>query len=187
MLEERNEIKNFTLYSDDKNHRYLLTRIWDEKKPIPLFVSKCSGEADGIYLELTNTLITNNLYELGYGGYYAVNLCSGIHGKTRSLKDNETDNIILKYAKKSSEIIISWGTLNTLVLKERETEVLKLLKSAKKKVLAVSDNNGRTNLHILTPCVRSGFVLNEVNLKEILAEGLKKTEKTEKSNNQSDN
>ena len=99
----------------------------------------------------------------------------------RSLKDNETDNIILEYAKKASEIIISWGTLNTLVLKERETEVLKLLKSAKKKVLAVSDNNGRTNLHILTPCVRSGFVLNEVNLKEILTEGLKKTEKTEKT------
>ena len=25
-----------------------LARIWDEKKSIPLFISKCSGEADGI-------------------------------------------------------------------------------------------------------------------------------------------
>lgn len=178
MIEERNEIHNFSLYSDDKKHRYLLSRIWDEKKPIPLFVSKCSGEADGIYLELTNTLITNNLYSLGYGGYYAVNLCSGIHGKTRDMKDKETDKIILEYAKKSSEIIISWGTLNTLVLKERETEVLKLLKSAKKKVLAVSDRSGRTNLHILTPCVRSGFFLSEYNIKEV-TDTQKKTEKTE--------
>ena len=74
MIEESNKINNFCLYSDDKNHRYLLSRIWDEKKSIPLFVSKYSGEADGIFLELTNTLITNNLYNLGYGGYYAVNL-----------------------------------------------------------------------------------------------------------------
>lgn len=62
MIEERNEIRNFCLYSEDRNHRYLLARIWDEKKSIPLFISKCSGEADGIQLELTNTLITNNLY-----------------------------------------------------------------------------------------------------------------------------
>lgn len=181
MIEEKNEIRNLSLYSEDKKHRYLLSRVWDEKKPIPLFVSKCSGEADGIHLELTNTLITNNLYALGYGGYYAVNLCSGIHGKTRELKDKETDRIILEYAKKSSEVIISWGTLNTLVLKEREEEVLKLLKGAKKKVLAVSDRIGRTNLHILTPCVRSGFFLSEVNLKDNLLHSEKKTEKTEKS------
>ena len=67
MIEERNEIRNFCLYSEDRNHRYLLARIWDEKKSIPLFILKCSGEADGIQLELTNTLITNNLYALGYG------------------------------------------------------------------------------------------------------------------------
>ena len=43
MIEESNKINNFCLYSDDKNHRYLLSRIWDEKKSIPLFVSKYSG------------------------------------------------------------------------------------------------------------------------------------------------
>lgn len=48
MIEERNEIRNFCLYSEDGNHRYLLARIWDEKKSIPLLISKCSGEADGI-------------------------------------------------------------------------------------------------------------------------------------------
>lgn len=81
MREESNIIKNHSLYSDDYKHRYMLSRIWDEKKPIPLFISKRSGSSDGIFLELTNTLITNNLYNLGYGGYYAVNICSGIYGK----------------------------------------------------------------------------------------------------------
>lgn len=73
MIEVRNEIRNFCLYSEDGNHRYLLARIWDEKKSIPLFISKCSGEAGGIQLELTNTLITNNLYAFGYGeNFYAL-------------------------------------------------------------------------------------------------------------------
>ena len=81
MREESNQIENFGIYSDDDTHRYLLARIWDKKKPIPLFVSKRSGQADGICLELTNSLITNNLYTLGYGGYYSVNLCSGIFVK----------------------------------------------------------------------------------------------------------
>ena len=55
-------------FNDSKTHRYLLSRIWDGKKPIPLFVSKCSGEADGIFLEVTNMLIRNSLYRLGYCG-----------------------------------------------------------------------------------------------------------------------
>lgn len=85
MKEEATVIKNFAVYNDEETHRYVLCRIWDEKKPIPLFVSKMSGQADGIFLELTNSLITNNLYKLGYGGYYTVNLCSGIH-ETKALR-----------------------------------------------------------------------------------------------------
>lgn len=183
MREESNQIENFGIYSDDETHRYLLARIWDKKKPIPLFVSKRSGQADGIYLELTNSLITNNLYTLGYGGYYAVNLCSGIFGKTETLADEETDKIIAEYAKNSSEVIISWGNLTRNDLKEREIKVLKVLKTAKKRVLAVSDGNGKENVHILTPSVRNSFSLVEVNVKELLAHAEKKAEKTENTNN----
>ena len=48
MREERNQIENFGIYSDDDTHRYLLARIWDKKKPIPLFVSKRSGNAEAL-------------------------------------------------------------------------------------------------------------------------------------------
>jgi len=182
MREERTQIENFGIYSDDDTHRYLLARIWDKKKPIPLFVSKRSGNADGVYLELTNSLITNNLYTLGYGGYYSVNLCSGIFGKTETLADEETDKIIAEYAKKASEVILSWGNLTRNDLKEREVKVLKVLKNAKKRVLAVSDGNGKENVHILTPSVRNSFSLVEVNIKDVLTHAEKKTEKTEISN-----
>ena len=39
MREETNEIRNYAIYSDDEKHRYVLCRIWDDKKPIPLFIS----------------------------------------------------------------------------------------------------------------------------------------------------
>ena len=181
MLEVKNTITNTMLFSEDGKHRYLMTRIWDESKPIPLFVSKCAGEADGIFLELTSMLITNNLYKMGYGGYYAVNLCSGIYNRSEELSDEETDKIIAEYAKKASEIILSWGTITKNSLKEREKAVLKILKASKKKVTAVSDKNGKTNIHILTPSVRNDFFLTEVNIKELLANlTAEKTVKTEK-------
>ena len=179
MLEERNGIQNLTLFNDSKTHRYLLSRIWDEKKPIPLFVSKCSGEADGIFLEVTNMLISNNLYRLGYGGYYAVNLCSGIYGRTEELCDSQTDQIIREYAKQADSVILSWGSLTKKDLKEREKAVYVILKASKKKVFAVTDEK-KTNVHILTPSVRNGFTLTEVNVKEILLKlSPEKTEKTE--------
>ena len=180
MREEKNTIENYAIYSDNEKHRYILERVWDKAKPIPLFISKRSGTANGIYLELTNSLITNNLYKLGYGGYYSANLCSGIHGKTTELADSETDRYITEYAKKSSEIIISWGTLTKNDMKEREREVLKLLKGIKKKVLAVADGNGKENVHVLTPSIRNGFELTEVNVKELLNIASEKTVKTEK-------
>lgn len=160
MLEVNSIIKNHAIYSDDKKHRYLLSRVWDEKKPIAMFISKFSGEADGIYIELTNNLITNNLYKLGYGGYYTTNLVSEIFGNGNQ-SDDITDKIIKEYAQKSADIIISWGSLNTVVLQKREEQVVKILKSTKKKLLTVTDDTGRKNLHILTPCVRNGFMLSD--------------------------
>ena len=82
MITEKNSIHNECIYSDDKSHRYLMSRIWDKEKPIAIFITKSSGTANGIQIELTNNIITNNLYKLGYGGYHAVNLCSAIDKST---------------------------------------------------------------------------------------------------------
>ena len=93
MITEKNSIHNECIYSDDKSHRYLMSRIWDKEKPIALFITKSSGTANGIQIELTNNIITNNLYKLGYGGYHAVNLCSAIDKSTVPQFDKSTDDI----------------------------------------------------------------------------------------------
>ena len=160
MINEKNSIQNECIYSDDKNHRYLLSRIWNKDKPIALFITKNAGMANGIYIELTNNIITNNLYKLGYGGYYAVNLYSAINQRDKMF-DKTTDDIIKKYSKLANDVIIAWGTLTTKSLQRRESDVLDLLIKNSKKLLTVCDNTGHMNVHPLTPSVRQGFILTE--------------------------
>lgn len=160
MINEKNSIQNECIYSDDKNHRYLLSRIWNKDKPIALFITKNAGMANGIYIELTNNIITNNLYKLGYGGYYAVNLYSAINQRDKMF-DKTTDDIIKKYSKLANDVIIAWGTLTTKSLQKRESDVLDILIKNSKKLLTVCDNTGHMNVHPLTPSVRQGFILTE--------------------------
>lgn len=160
MVNEKNSIQNECIYSDDKNHRYLLSRIWNKDKPIALFITKNAGMANGIYIELTNNIITNNLYKLGYGGYYAVNLYSAINQRDKMF-DKTTDDIIKKYSKLANDVIIAWGTLTTKSLQKRESDVLDILIKNSKKLLTVCDNTGHMNVHPLTPSVRQGFMLTE--------------------------
>lgn len=161
MINEKNSIQNECIFSDDKSHRYLLSRIWDKDKPIVLFVTKNSGFANGVYIELTNNIITNNLFKLGYGGYYAVNLYSAINQKSDVMYDKTTDDIIKKYSKLANDVIIAWGTLTTKSLQRRESDVLDILINSSKKLLTVCDNTGHMNVHPLTPSVRQGFMLME--------------------------
>ncbi|MFT3952034.1 MAG: DUF1643 domain-containing protein [Oscillospiraceae bacterium] len=161
MITEKNSITNEVVYSDDKAHRYLLSRIWDSEKSIPMIITKNSGKADGVFIDLTTNIMSNNLYKLGYGGFYAVNLCSAIDNAGSSSFDKTTDDIIKKYAKLCTEIIIAYGYLTTKPMQARERDVLDILKKSGKKLLAVCDNNGQINIHPLTPSVRRKFILVE--------------------------
>ena len=75
-------------FSDDNRHRYALKKVWNSSKPLALIVSKSAGSDDGVFETLTQTIITNNLYKLGYGGFCLCNLFSSINGK-----DSDKDNM----------------------------------------------------------------------------------------------
>lgn len=40
MITENSKIENTVIFSDDNTHRYLLSRIWNTSKEIPLFITK---------------------------------------------------------------------------------------------------------------------------------------------------
>ena len=74
MITENSKIENTVIFSDDNTHRYLLSRIWNTSNEVPLFITKTAGQANGVLLDLTTNIISSNLYKLGYGCFYAVNL-----------------------------------------------------------------------------------------------------------------
>ena len=45
MITENSKIENTVIFSDDNTHRYLLSRIWNTSKEIPLFITKTAGQA----------------------------------------------------------------------------------------------------------------------------------------------
>ena len=69
-------IINEATFSDDGRHRYALKKVWNSSRPLALIVSKSAGSDDGVFETFTQSIITNNLYKLGYGGFCLCNLFS---------------------------------------------------------------------------------------------------------------
>lgn len=57
MITENSKIENTVIFSDDNTHRYLLSRIWNTSKEVPLFITKTAGQANGVLLDLTTNII----------------------------------------------------------------------------------------------------------------------------------
>lgn len=123
ILEETTIIKSKAIFSDDKEHRLLLQKEWNSKKPSAMVIMINPNTADTVNFDMTTMLVINNLHKLGFGSVNIVNLYSRIMEKLclrfngdDELIDNEADEIIQQYAEMSDAIIIAWGTIgkNTL-------------------------------------------------------------------------
>ena len=148
-----------TAFSEDDRKRYFLKKVWDTDKPIPIVVSKSAGADDGVFETLTQTLLTNNLYQLGYGGFCLCNLFAGIGSR-----ETDADNlkVIQQLCKTADykEIICCWGNLENAAedVQKEAGSVIGILTASKKALLAVSDGEHR-NCHPLSPSVRKYFEL----------------------------
>lgn len=155
-------IKVEVIESEDHQHRYVLQKVWNKRKPMATIVTLYPGGADLVVSDTTQMLITNELYKKGFGGFYSVNLFSeiGFYKKSKKkLKDfnNEVNNeIILECAKKSKQIIFAWGSLpkkNPLVSKYVE-ELVDKLSEVKENCFMLTDDIGEENYHPLANKVR---------------------------------
>lgn len=69
MKETQTTISCKSVWDDKKQNRYMLSKVWDTSKPTALVISKSAGIDDGVEQTVTQLIITNNLFELGYGGF----------------------------------------------------------------------------------------------------------------------
>ena len=163
-------LKLKSIFSDDSQHRYQMSKIWDKNLPQANIITIAPSECHNVVNDLTTNIITNNLHMLDFGGYTMTNLISkiGVDIKkiknTKDLWNNETDKHILSCAEAADKIIVAWGSFahTRKQFADREKQVLELLKPFQDKVYQITDGADRNFLHPLTPTVRNGFVLKSV-------------------------
>ena len=167
----RNNISIECKYSNDRKHRYLYRRTWDENKPEAMVIMINPASSEHLIMDLTTMLAINNLSKLGFGSISIVNLYSFITHKINvrwygedELNGPDNDSEICKAAEKAERIIIAWGTFGhtTQRVAARKEAVISMLHNHKGKFACITDSEGRNGLHPLTPSVRNNWILKEV-------------------------
>ena len=160
-------IKCKSIFSDNSQHRFQMSKVWDKNLPQANIITIVPSECHGVESDLTTNIITNNLHMLGFGGYTMTNLISKIDvdvkkiKNTKELWNNETNKHILSCAEAADKIIVAWGSFahTRKQFADREKQVLELLKPYQDKICQITDGADRQFLHPLTPCVRNSFIL----------------------------
>jgi hypothetical protein len=105
---------NGATFSECRNYRYALWRIWDKSKPLVMFIGLNPSTAN----EATNDPTINTVEALstnwGYGGFYMMNLFAIISEKPSILKTHldplgDNDGWIEKISSKCSAVVFAWG------------------------------------------------------------------------------
>lgn len=163
-------LKLKSIFSDDSQHRYEMSKVFNKDLPKANIITISPSENYNISSDLTSQIIQNNLFALGFGSISYTYLISkiGIEVKkvknTKDLWNNETDKHILSCAEAAEKTIVAWGSFakTRKQFANREKQVLELLKPFQDKVYQITDGADRQFLHPLTPAIRNGFVLKPV-------------------------
>lgn len=164
MIVETETIKNEVFMDEEGAHRYLLQRTWGEPNAaIVAVITLKPGSANPLHNDLTTMLIQNHVTDMGYKGFVAINLVSGISRSNKvaeKLSDKEIEDEVLKEVlnkKEVQQVIVGCGSMITKkgFPKERLKEILGLLtKANKEKVVVIVDDNDKP-IHPLVPSIRN--------------------------------
>lgn len=121
---------NQALFSNKKDYRYMLSRIWDTKKPTLGIIGLKPLIGDAINTDLDISHQVKVAKALGYGSLYSLNLFSFIEKDGITIYDIDdavginNDRYLKRYLAKCKLIICAWG--NEGKYKERSDYFKKL-------------------------------------------------------------
>lgn len=105
-------------FSADKKYRYALWRIWDESKPIVMFIGLNPSIANGTTDDPTIQSVRRISQHNGYGGFYMMNLFTIISSDPKILENQNSwgDFIndkerLTEVSKKCESIVFAWGNI----------------------------------------------------------------------------
>ena len=162
----KSTIHTEVIFSDDEQHRYLLKKTWNEKKPACTVITMYPHLDSILSLDLTTVLILNQLANSEqYGTVFLVNLLSNIK-TSENLKhikepfDKHIDIHLMKAISESETVILAYGAYaKRPVVVKRVEQVMEMLKSHKKKVKKLINPATNETMHPLNPKARQKWTL----------------------------
>jgi hypothetical protein len=101
-------------FSDDRRYRYALWRIWNEDKPLVMFIGLNPSTAAEKEDDPTIRRVTRFAYDHGYGGFYMMNLFAYVTAYPHVLETTkdalgDTDEWLEKINLKCYAVCFCWG------------------------------------------------------------------------------
>lgn len=125
-------MQKYALISECGRHRYMLSRVWDETKPMVMFIGLNPSRANHIINDPTITRCERFAASWGYGGMYFANLYSWRTPDPKNLVKHLTEavgpfcNANLQYMISFCELVVcAWGSWK--FIDSRVKEVLALV------------------------------------------------------------
>jgi hypothetical protein len=120
-------------FSEDRQYRYALWRIWNKDKPLVMVIGLNPSKAHESKDDPTIKRVTRFAYDWGYGGFYMMNLFAFVTPYPRELSQcadpvGDNDYWLDKINLKCEAIVFAWGAFgepkHRQLIRDR-TEVLK--------------------------------------------------------------
>lgn len=122
------------IFSEDRQYRYALWRVWDRERPALIFIGFNPSKADEIHDDPTVSKLASDAKYLGYGGLYIGNLFAIISANPAvalikpEIAIGEGNNRYLRELKGvAGVIVVGWG--NNGQYTDRYKEVLDIFGS----------------------------------------------------------
>lgn len=132
-------------------YRYSLWRIWDESKPLVMFIGLNPSTANAETDDATIRRVVQIAQNLGYGGVYMCNCFSYISTNPDALKAETLDDminngkVVSRVSERCKDVIFAWGNFDIV----RKTGVDKLLARRFPNALALHINKNGSPKHPL--------------------------------------
>lgn len=169
MIEENNTMVTRAVFSEDKSHRYLLSKEWDASLSNVVVIMLQAGKSNALIQDVTTCNIINCVSQLDedYGSVNIVNLFSRLDLELDTdididdFTDEENDRQIEEVAEGAELIILAYGKAQetSLCVKQRVKQVLALLEKHKDKMYLIGDAKGRKGFSAMYPKVRNQWIL----------------------------
>jgi hypothetical protein len=121
-------------FSDCRNYRYVLWRIWDVSKPKVMFIGLNPSTANEVSDDPTIRRVKSMAKGWGFGGVYMANLFSFVTAYPDELLKcpdpvNGNDLWLYKIAAQCNEVVFAWGSFKEA--QERAKKVIAMFPNAK--------------------------------------------------------